>query len=124
MKLKKKILIVDEHCEFRNILKRFLERQKLNLLVFEADSETSAVRNALKEQPDIVLLELRLPQMNGIKTSKLVKKVSPDSKIIIVSMFDTEHFQKKFLGEHIDDLIGKSEFDEKLFHILRKHLKK
>ena len=122
--MEKKILIVDDHDEFRKTLKAFLERQNLNLMILEANSETSALQKALREQPNIVLLELQLPKMNGIKTSKLVKEVSPKSKIIIVSIFDTENFQKKFLGEHIDDFIGKNDFDVKLFRVLRKYLKK
>ncbi|MBF0544276.1 MAG: response regulator [Candidatus Riflebacteria bacterium] len=122
--MKKKILIVDDHAEFRKTLKTFLERADLSFLILEADSETSAVKKASSEQPDIVLLELQLPKMNGIKTSKLIKKVSPNSKIIIVSMFNTENFQKKFLGKHIDDFIGKSELDDKLLRLLKKHKKK
>ena len=120
----KKILIVDDHYLFRKTLRLFLEKQHLNYLTFEAGSETSGVRIALREQPAIVLLELQLPKMNGIKTSKLIKAVSPNSKIIIVSMYDTEKFQKQFLGAHIDDFIGKSEFDSKLFKILKRNLQK
>ena len=97
--------------------------EHLNLEIFEADSERSAVRISSKEKPNIVLLELQLPKMNGIKTSKLIKEVSPDTKIVIVSMYDTEKFQKNFISEHIDDFIGKNEFDGKLVRILRKHLR-
>ncbi|MBF0544289.1 MAG: response regulator transcription factor [Candidatus Riflebacteria bacterium] len=123
MTRKNKILIVDDHDGFRRTLRIFLEWQKLDLWVLEANSERAGVQKALKEQPEIVLLELRLPKMNGIKASKLVKKVSPNSKIIVVSVFDTENFQKRFLGEHISDFIGKNEFDFRLFRVLRKHLK-
>lgn len=124
MTSEKTILIVDDHQEFRKALKEFLTKQNLNLEIHEADSERFAVQQAAEIQPTIVLLELQLPKMNGIKTSKLIKKVSPGSKIIIVSMFDNEIFQKEFIGSHIDDFIGKSEFDEKLVWVLRKHLKK
>ncbi len=121
--MKKKILIVDDHNEFRRILRKFLESQNLNYLTFEASSERSAVWKARMEQPDIVLLEFQLPKMNGIKTSRLIKNVSPNSKIIVVSTFDTEKFQRKFIGEHVDGFIGKSEFDRNLVRILRKHLR-
>ena len=124
MIFEKKILLVDDHDRFRKTLRAFLERQNLNLQIFEADSEKVAVQKALREQPDLVLLELQLPKMNGIKISKLIKDVAPDSKIIIVSMFDTEHVQEKFLGKDIDGFIGKSDFDSKFSLILRKYLRK
>lgn len=121
--MKKTVLIVDDHDGFRRAVKAFLEQQKINLEIFEADSERSAVKMAAKEKPAIVLLELQLPKMNGIKTSKLIKEVSPASKIVIVSMFDAEKFQKNFMAEHIDEVVGKSEFDRKLVRILKKYLR-
>lgn len=120
--MKKKILIVDDHDGFRKAVKAFLEQQKINLEIFEADSEETAVKVALKEKPAIVLLELQLPKMNGIKTSKRIKEVSPASRIIIVSTFDADKFQKSFMTEHIDEVMGKSEFDRKLVKILKKYL--
>jgi len=119
----KKILIVDDHSGFRKILKKFLEKQNLGLVMVEADSERSAVKKCLKEQPDIVLLELELPQMNGIKTAKLIKGVSPRSKIIIVTMFDSAQFRKDFFAEYVDHFIGKNEFEGRLIKVLRKCLK-
>lgn len=120
---KKKILIVDDNEEFRKILGAFLEIQNEKFLIFEAGTEASAVKMARREKPDVVLLELQLPKMNGIVTSKIIKEVSPNSIVIIVSMYDTEVFQKEFLGRHIDDSIGKSELDSKLVAVLRKHLR-
>ncbi|MBF0502080.1 MAG: response regulator transcription factor [Candidatus Riflebacteria bacterium] len=123
LKKKHKILIVDSHSEFRKALRVFLETQNKNIIILEAGSETSAAQEAMREKPDVVLLELLLPQMNGILTSRIIKEVSPDSKIVILTMFDTEISPEKFLDEHIDDFIAKSEFDSKLISVLRKHLK-
>jgi two-component system, NarL family, response regulator DegU len=121
--MKKKILIVDDHDGFRNGLKKFFEKQKLNLEIYMAGSEKSAIATAAKKKPDIVLLELQLPKMNGIKTSRLIKDVSPKSKIVVVSTFDTEKFKNNFINAHVDAFIGKCEFDGKLLHILKKYLK-
>jgi DNA-binding NarL/FixJ family response regulator len=123
MALKKKILIVDDHDEFRKILRTFLETENKNFEISEADSETSAVKKAKQEKPDVVLLELQLPKMNGVKTSKLIKEVSSRSKIIIVTMFESEILKRKCLGAEIYDIIGKSQFDSALVATLIKHLR-
>lgn len=115
--------VVDDHDEFRKTLKSFLESQGLNLLILEADSETLAVKIALREQPAVVLLELQLPMVNGRMTSELVKRVSPKSKIIILSMFDSGKLPKGFQGGRIDGCIGKSDLDSDICRVLRKLLK-
>jgi two-component system response regulator DegU len=122
--MKNKILIVDDHGEFRKRARAFIEAKLQGITVYEAVSETEAVKTAKKEKPFIILLELQLPQMNGIKTAELIKKVSPESKIIIVSMYDAEKYKDRIITKNIDHVIGKNEFDTELLKILRKYLLK
>jgi len=118
----KKLLIVDRNNDFRDTLKDYLITQKLNVEIYEADSQDSALKVALRERPEIVLLEQQLTQMDGRKISKLLKNIVPDSIIVIMSIFDGEKFQKKFTDEQIDHFIGKNEFNGKLIHVLKKYL--
>ena len=116
----KKLLIVDDHNEFRRTVRSYIAKQFPEIELFEADSEDQALETARRERPGIILLELQLPQMNGIKTAKLLKKLNASSKIIIMSGYSADNINNK----SIDHIIGKNEIDNDLVKILKKYIKK
>ncbi len=124
MPSKKKILIVEDHEEFRKTLRTFLEVQKIDLIILEAVSKESAVTVALREKPDIILLKLELQNRNGFSASEAIKKVSPRSKIVLISMFGGTAFKKNPRAASIDDFIGNGELETRLISVLEKHLKR
>jgi NarL family two-component system response regulator LiaR len=94
MALKKKeiirIFIVDDHQIVREGLKAFLGLQEDMLVVGEAGDGESALRQALKIQPDVVLMDLVLPKMNGIETIGKINEVHPEIRIIALTSFSED----------------------------------
>jgi len=89
-----RVLIVDDHAMVRQGLRTFLELQDNSALcitvVGEAVNGIEAVELAHKTQPDIVLLDLVMPQMDGIQATPKIIACSPNSRIIILTSFGEE----------------------------------
>src|SRR3989338_3291387 len=117
-----KILIIEDHDDFRAMVKSYLEKQDFKMEVFEAPTGELGVVKALREKPDIILMDIRLPNMNGIDAASRIKKYLPSCKIVILTMFETEAFRNVFKSQDIEAYIGKSELYEKLVPLLKEIL--
>jgi two-component system, NarL family, response regulator LiaR len=89
-----RVLIVDDHAVVRQGLRTFLELQDNSELpievVGEAANGTEAVNLAQQIQPDVVLLDLVMPEMDGIQATRRILECSPTSRIIILTSFGEE----------------------------------
>ena len=81
------VLIVDDHSVVRQGVRAFLEAQADLSVVGEAESGEQAVQLAQKYLPDVVLMDLLLPGMNGVEATRLVKQVSPRSQVIVLTSY-------------------------------------
>ena len=84
------ILIADDHPVFRFGLRALLEAQSDIVVVGEAASGTEAVTMAQSLQPDVLLLDINMPSLNGIEATKQITAVEPHPAILIISMFDDD----------------------------------
>jgi DNA-binding NarL/FixJ family response regulator len=83
----KQILIADDSDTVRRILKMFLETRKDLMVCGEAANGFEAVEKAKILRPDLVLLDLAMPEMNGAEAASVLKKSMPDVPIIVFTMF-------------------------------------
>ncbi|GAC1616104.1 MAG: hypothetical protein PVS2B2_13410 [Candidatus Acidiferrum sp.] len=83
----KMVLIVDDRSTIRSILRTFLT-QRLDLEVCgEAADGFEAVEKAKLLNPDLILLDLSMPRMNGVEAASIIKKQLPHSSIILFTMY-------------------------------------
>jgi len=85
--LAKQILIADDSDTVRRILKMFLETRDDLMVCGEAANGFEAVEKAKLLRPDLVLLDLAMPEMNGAEAASVLKKSLPDVPIIVFTMF-------------------------------------
>lgn len=78
-------VIVDDAIFMRTILKRMIEEVENYEVVGEGSNGLEAIEQAKKNQPDVMTLDITMPDMDGIKAVKEIMKVSPKTKIIMVS---------------------------------------
>lgn len=83
-----KILLVDDHAVLRDGLKSVLELKGGFEIVGEAESGFKASELAQKFKPDLVLMDIKMGQMDGIKASRNIKLQNPDIKILLLTMYD------------------------------------
>lgn len=81
------ILIVDDSDEVRAVVRIFLERDAAFAVCGEASSGPEAIKKAQELQPDFVLLDLRLPGMNGIETATALRVILPKTKLVLFSAY-------------------------------------
>lgn len=81
------IMLADDHTIFRQGLRLLLEGEPDMKVVAEVGSGTEAAEAMVRVRPDVLITDLRMPGLNGIELTKKVKKLSPETKVIILSMF-------------------------------------
>lgn len=81
------ILIVDDHEVVRNGIRSYLETIKDFEVVGEAESGEAAVRMVSELIPDIVLLDLIMPGMDGVETTRQIKKITPRTQVVVLTSY-------------------------------------
>ncbi len=85
------VLVVDDHKIMRDGIKTILERSSEFSVIAEAESGIDAVQVAKKLHPDLVLMDIGLPGMNGIEATTEIVRHCPGTKVVILSMYDDEN---------------------------------
>jgi DNA-binding NarL/FixJ family response regulator len=86
-----KVLLVDDHKIVRDGIKAILDRGDEFQVVGEAENGTDAVQFVKRLRPDVVLMDISLPGLNGVETTAEILRHHPDCKVIILSMYDDEN---------------------------------
>jgi len=95
MKDKIKIILADDHRIFRKGLKSLLsERENIEVLA-EADNGDEALEAARKYKPEIVLMDIAMPKMDGIEATRQIRERLPDTEVVILSM----HAKKAYIDQ-------------------------
>lgn len=80
------ILLADDHTILRQGLRKLLEEQPEWKVVAEAGDGREAVRHAEQHQPDIAVVDVAMPLLNGIETTRQIVKKSPRTRVVVLSM--------------------------------------
>jgi DNA-binding NarL/FixJ family response regulator len=84
------VLIADDHPLFRKGMRSLLETMPEITLVGEASSGREAVELALAHQPDVVLMDLQMPEGSGLEATRELNKRSPNTRILVVTLFEDD----------------------------------
>jgi len=122
--MKPRILIVDDNDDFRTLIKDYLNSQGLNLEIFEASTGEMGITKASCVKPHIVLMDVSLPDADGILAAKHIKADNPDCDVIILTMFEIEAFKEIAKEIKVRDFIGKSEVYDRLIPVIKRCIKK
>ena len=89
---KVKILLVDDHRLFREGLKGLLENLSFVEVVFEAENGLECIAKLNAAMPDVVFMDIEMPGMDGIETTRRAVELYPNSRIIALSMYGDENY--------------------------------
>ena len=83
-----KVMIVDDHAMVRTGLATFLEISDGMSLVAEADNGLEAISLCEQTNPDVILMDLFMPEMDGVTATKEIRKQFPETQVIVITSFD------------------------------------
>ncbi|TPH13930.1 response regulator transcription factor [Litorilituus lipolyticus] len=112
------IALIDDHSIVREGFKRLLELEQGYKVVLEASSFNEAICSIDKAQLDIVILDLSLPDKNGLHLIPVIKSNMPKAKIIIVSMYDSDPYVTDAIDAGANAYISKNNASEELFEAI------
>lgn len=86
-----RILLVDDHALMRDGIRAALEREPDLVVVAEAAASASAVEEFSRHNPDLTVMDLRLPDVSGIQTIERLLKIDPRARVLVLSTSDGDH---------------------------------
>ena len=92
------IVLVDDHSIVRDGIKYLLEEEENLEVIGEGSNGLEAIKLIEDIQPDILIIDVRMPKMNGIEAVKIINKTSTKTKSIILSMHDSEEYILDSIG--------------------------
>jgi len=122
MSSKKTILIAEDHTILREGLRSLLNTDQDFEVVGEAEDGREAIRVAEKLRPDLILMDLTMPKMNGLEAIKEIKKRSPASKILVLTVHKTEEYILAALEVGADGYVVKDATHSELVMAMQKVL--
>lgn len=114
-----KVLLIEDHQMVRMGLELVLEKANDIELVDEADNGVNGVKSAFKNSPDVILMDIGLPQMDGIEATRKIKESHIDSKILIFTSRDSEDDVFKALEAGADGYIMKGANQEMIIQAIK-----
>jgi len=119
-----RILVADDHQVVRTGLRTLLESKAGWRVCAEAANGREAVEKARELQPDVAVLDIGMPLLNGMEATRQIRKISPGTEILILTMHDSEHMIHGVLDAGAHGYILKDDADRNLLaavESLRKH---
>jgi DNA-binding NarL/FixJ family response regulator len=107
-----RVIIADDHAIIREGLKSLLEKKGVTVLAI-AQNGREAIELAVEHQPDLVLMDIAMPDLNGVDATAAIKKRVPSTKVIALSMHSTKkHIENMFSSGASAYIIKESAFEE------------
>jgi DNA-binding NarL/FixJ family response regulator len=114
-----RILVADDHGIVRSGIRLLLERQPDISVVAEASDGVEAVEAALAARPDLCILDVGMPRMTGLQAAREIRSHLPDTRVLMLSMHDDEHYLYEALTAGASGYVLKREADQDLVGAIR-----
>lgn len=103
-----RVLIVDDHALLRAGTRQMIDADATMLVVGEAADGATALTMLESESPDVVLVDIRLPDVNGIELAKRIVGSNPNVKVVILSAYDDDDYVRAALGNGVSGYLLKT----------------
>ena len=114
-----KVLIADDHGIVRSGLRMLLERQDDIEVIGEAADGAEARDMAIRERPDLAILDVKMPKLTGLQATREIREQAPDVSVLILSMYDDERYLFEALKAGASGYVLKAQADVELLEAVR-----
>ena len=109
-----RVLLADDHTLVRRGIRRMLEKAPYIVVVGEADTGAMAIRLVRELEPDVLILDIEMPDMKGYTVTQQLRGCNTPVSILILSACDDDHYIREILREGADGYLVKGESPEKI----------
>lgn len=114
-----KIAIAEDHEKARKAVIRLLHLENDIEVMFEAENGIDLLKQLEEKKPDVILMDIRMPVMDGIEAANQISRLYPDQKVIAYSQYDNEQNIIEMYIQGGKSFIGKNDEPEELFKAIR-----
>lgn len=100
-------LLVDDHKEFRICLREFLETREDVKVIGEAEDGFEAILVTKTSHPDLIFMDISMPNFDGLSAAREIKKEFPETAIAVVSLYDQDKYRELAKSIGIEEFLGK-----------------
>jgi two-component system response regulator NreC len=117
--MKTSLLLVDDHAVVRTGLRMLLEGENDIEIVGEAENASEALNQISQLKPDVVLMDIGLPDMSGIDATRRIKELAPDISVLALTIHEDEEYFFKMLDAGASGYVPKRAAPEELLSAIR-----
>jgi len=114
-----KVMIVDDHTLFRQGMRKVLETYREIRVIGEASDGKEAIARVAELQPDVVLMDIKMPRMEGFESTRLIRESYPDLVIIALTMYEDADYVVKMVHAGANGYMHKDISVDKLVDAIR-----
>jgi len=115
-----RVMLVDDHLVVRDGLAALLRQERDVEVVAEAGDGRQAIERARVEEPDVILMDIMMPEMDGIVATRIIKSLLPKIKIVGLSLFEERQMRDSMMEAGASAYISKSEGAQTLVETIRR----
>jgi len=113
------VLLVDDHPIVRDGLRRVLESQQDIQVVGEASDGQQAIEKVREQQPRVVVMDVRMPKLDGVRATRQIHKQFPETQVLILSGYDTDRYVFGLLEAGATGYVLKEAADDEVLAAIR-----
>ena len=102
-----RVMLVEDNVSFRKVLKTILNAQLPSVMVSEADGEDEALNACRRDEPDLMLVDLKLAEGDGLSLTRRIKLNFPDTVVVIITNHDSPEYEEAAYESGADKFISK-----------------
>ena len=114
-----RVMLADDHVTVRHGLKLLIDGESDMKVVGEASDGEAAVRKALELKPDVVVMDISMPGMNGLAATRALKKAQPDARIVTLTRHADDAYLQELLRAGVSGYVLKRSAPTELLHAIR-----
>jgi DNA-binding NarL/FixJ family response regulator len=113
-----RIMLVDDNAEFLRVAADFLSTDPQVEIVGQALSGYDALGQVQRLDPDLVVIDLAMPRMNGLEATRRIKARLDAPQVVILTLYDNQEYRARATAAGADGFVSKSEFGEQLLPLI------
>jgi DNA-binding NarL/FixJ family response regulator len=113
------VMLADDHVTVRHGLRLLIDSQSDMTVVAEASDGEAAVRTALAAKPDVIVMDISMPGMNGLAATRALKKAQPGARIVTLTRHADDAYLQELLRAGVSGYVLKRSAPTELLHAIR-----